>query len=246
MFCSAQKMMNVSPLNSPRFYNGSTLSVCSDTKQRETGALPNHYLEKQKKSFDITTEQEMDILSHAVCRGCNMYSMRENKSSVGSQLCVPTICINECVEDNSYDTEAFGHSDFKHGLRKCDEAHSELVDENPANKSKQCCNRSIKMLQNESKHIEASTIELHNRMKSLEKILRSYEEQVRKQFRPDFDSLKDQMKELHDLRVLLEKHMNHNEVLEKDLRDMNNSSDQTIQNLKTQLTQCNKIIQEKV
>ncbi|XP_045195387.2 putative leucine-rich repeat-containing protein DDB_G0290503 isoform X2 [Mercenaria mercenaria] len=99
---------------------------------------------------------------------------------------------------------------------------------------------------NDNPHNKTNTAEMQERIKSLEDIIHTYEEQIRQKSRPDMDSLQQQLAELRNLRIQLEKAMARNEILEKQLADLYRFSESTIQELKTQLAESDSDVREKV
>lgn len=95
-------------------------------------------------------------------------------------------------------------------------------------------------------HNKTNTAEMQERIKSLEDIIKTYEEQIRQKSRPDMDSLQQQLIELRNLRIQLEKSMARNEILEKQLADLYRFSESTIYELKHQLAESEDNIREKV
>lgn len=93
---------------------------------------------------------------------------------------------------------------------------------------------------------KTSTAEMQERIRSLEDIIHTYEEQIRQQSRPDMDSLQQQLIELRNLRIQLEKSMEQNEILERQLAELYQFSECTIHDLKSQLAESNDHVREKV
>lgn len=93
---------------------------------------------------------------------------------------------------------------------------------------------------------KTSTAQMQERIRSLEDIIHSYEEQIRQQSRPDMDSLQQQLIELRNLRIQLEKSMEQNEILERQLVELYQFSECTIHDLKSQLAESNDHVREKV
>lgn len=93
---------------------------------------------------------------------------------------------------------------------------------------------------------KTNTAEMQERIKSLEEIIKTYEEQIHQKSRPDMDSLQQQLMELRNLRIQLEKSMARNENLEKELANLYRLSESTIYELKHQLAQSEDNIREKV
>ncbi|KAL4226458.1 CDK5 regulatory subunit associated protein 2 [Mactra antiquata] len=93
---------------------------------------------------------------------------------------------------------------------------------------------------------KTNTAELQERMKSLENIIRSYEEKMDNQAGPSMESLQDHLNELRHLRLLLEECLERNTHLEGLLYDLYTSSEKEIDHLKQRLNDSHVIIQQKL
>jgi hypothetical protein len=104
----------------------------------------------------------------------------------------------------------------------------------------------LEMTLSDNAENRVNTEEMQERIKQLEKIIVSYEEQIKQQSRPNMDSLQQQLIELRNLRIQLERSMARNEALEKQLMELYRLSEMKIKDLQVQLAEKEDCINEKV
>ncbi|KAL4219257.1 hypothetical protein ACF0H5_021839 [Mactra antiquata] len=230
---------------------GSRRGSCNGDGNRESGSLgagtiPSCYLQKQQKVLNTCCRNSDNITGCCECsKICAQTPNGENWSvSRNAPQFVPKIIIKNCNRHDKHETNAFEIPDFEPIAESTDRS-TEVSEFTYSIKTNQFRKRCFEELMAECKGIEETMKDLRVCKCSLDKIIDSYEEQIREPFRPDtVSSFQKQLHDLYELRTSLDGYINRNESLENVMHELKDSSESITQNLETELKHCHIIIQE--